>query len=245
MYYTSPTFGSAIHNSIPAFTFVMASVLTYDILAVHKISCRSLAVTVDSYIITSPEKMLNRIWGCVYFIGQCLSYAGWMVVQVPLMKNYPAKLSLSSFTCFFGLIQLLVIAVFIEMGMKHWHIQSVEVVFMILYVGIANSGIVYFLMTWCIQKGGPVFAATCLPVQTILVVVMAFMFLGDQLYSGVVFGGILIAAGLYLVLWGKTVEEKFANQDDEATTLRTQLLDHKQGRIPCYSSHPKTILLHT
>nr|XP_016446490.1 PREDICTED: WAT1-related protein At3g18200-like [Nicotiana tabacum] len=79
--------------------------------------------------------------------------------------------------------------------------------------------LVPILFTACLEgphisKGGPVFAATYLPVQIILVAVMAFVFLGDQLYSGVVFGGILIAAGLYLVLWGKTEGEKIARDFD-------------------------------
>lgn len=47
-----------------------------------------------------------------------------------------------------------------------------------------SSGIVISLQTWCIQKGGPVFVAIFQPVQTVLVAVMAFVILGDQLYTG-------------------------------------------------------------
>lgn len=55
----------------------------------------------------------------------------------------------------------------------------------IIYVqGIVASGLVISLQTWCIAKGGPVCVAVFQPVQTILVAIMAAMFLGDQLYSG-------------------------------------------------------------
>ncbi|CAI9786884.1 unnamed protein product [Fraxinus pennsylvanica] len=52
------------------------------------------------------------------------------------------------------------------------------------FQGIISSGIVIALQTWCIQKGGPVFVASFQPVQTVLVAGMAFVILGDQLYSG-------------------------------------------------------------
>lgn len=53
-----------------------------------------------------------------------------------------------------------------------------------LVQGIVSSGIVIYLQTWCIYKGGPVFVAVFQPVQTVLVAIMAFLILGDQLYSG-------------------------------------------------------------
>lgn len=35
----------------------------------------------------SSEKMLNWTWGCIYLLGHCLSWAGWMVLQVSLITN--------------------------------------------------------------------------------------------------------------------------------------------------------------
>ena len=54
-------------------------------------------------------------------------------LQAPVLKKYPAKLSLTSFTCFFGVIQFMVIAAFVETDFEHWKIQSGEEVFTILY----------------------------------------------------------------------------------------------------------------
>lgn len=130
-----------------------------------------------------------------------------------MLKKYPAKLSLTSFTLFFGLIQFLFIAAFTERDPTHWKIVSGEEIFTILYAvrlhttsfivymfitshqglssitmhilqGIISSGLVIVLQTWCIQKGGPVFVASFQPVQTVLVAGMASIILGDQLYSG-------------------------------------------------------------
>jgi len=55
------------------------------------------------------------------------------LVQAPVVKKYPAKLTLTSFTCFFGLIQFLIIAAFAEDDWENWKIQSLEELFIILY----------------------------------------------------------------------------------------------------------------
>jgi len=57
-------------------------------------------------------------------------------MQAPVVKKYPAKLTLTSFTCFFGLIQFLIIAAFTENDFEKWKIQSSEELFTILYAVI-------------------------------------------------------------------------------------------------------------
>ncbi|KAK4706680.1 hypothetical protein R3W88_033759 [Solanum pinnatisectum] len=83
-------------------------------------------------------------------------------MQAPMLKNYLAKLSLTSFTCFFGLIQLLAIAAFTERDPTHWKIQSRE-------------------ETWCIQKGGPVYVASFQPVILRRLLIMFGLYL-SKLY---------------------------------------------------------------
>ncbi|KAK4280741.1 hypothetical protein QN277_012322 [Acacia crassicarpa] len=246
LYYASPTFASAMQNSVPAITFVMASALRLEELNIARRDgmakvIGTIASVGGASVITlykgppllhqihhlqadftseteSSMKMQNRTWGCIYLIGHCLSWAGWMVFQAPVVKKYPPKLTLTSFTCFFGLIQFLIIAAFVETDMERWKIQSTEELFTILYAGVVASGIVISLQTWCIQKGGPVFVAIFQPMQTFLVVVMAALILGDQLYSGGVIGAILIVLGLYLVLWGKTYEKRMTIPEEPSLT---------------------------
>lgn len=57
-------------------------------------------------------------------------------LQAPTLKKYPVKLTLTSFTCFFGLIQFLVIRVFVETEFENWKILSGEELFTILYAVI-------------------------------------------------------------------------------------------------------------
>ncbi|KAG1361348.1 protein WALLS ARE THIN 1 [Cocos nucifera] len=261
---TSPTFASAIQNSVPAITFLMAALLRqaritlYLSLLIYLIEkvridrrdgiaklAGTLACVAGASVITlykgptifSPSHGLNQpsprptptmLWlgdaegknwtlGCLYLIGHCLSWSGWLVLQAPVLKKYPARLSVTSYTCFFGVIQFLVIAAFIERDAEAWIFHSGSELFTILYAGFIASGVAFAVQIWCIDRGGPVFVAVYQPVQTLVVAIMASIALGEQFYLGGIIGAILIVAGLYLVLWGKSEERAFAAR--EATVL--------------------------
>ncbi|XP_073049707.1 WAT1-related protein At3g18200-like, partial [Primulina eburnea] len=136
--------------------------------------------------------------------------------------------SLTTFTFFFGLIQFLIIAAFVQRDPKHWQIQSDEEIFTIFYAGVISSGIVIYLQTWFIQKGGPVFVASFQPAQTVLVAGMAFVILGDQLDSGYdktsVIGAVLVMIGLNIVLWDKAAAETNIKIQHNDETLTKHLL---------------------
>ncbi|CAL9145973.1 unnamed protein product [Musa hybrid cultivar] len=236
--YTSPTFASAIQNSVPAITFLMAAVLMNRIEKVRidrrdgiaklvgTLACVGGATVITLYkgpTIFGPSRALNgadqlmaptmgKDWtlGCLYLIGHCLSWSGWLVLQAPLLKKYPARLSVTSYTCFFGVIQFLVIAAFIERDAEAWKFHSGGEFFTILYAGFVASGIAFAVQIWCIDRGGPVFVAVYQPVQTLVVAIMAAIALGEEFYLGGIIGAIFIIAGLYLVLWGKSEERGFA-----------------------------------
>lgn len=71
--------------------------------------------------------------GCIYLIGHCLSWSGWLVLQSPVLKKYPARLSVTSWTCFYGLIQFVIIAAIAERDAQSWIFHSGGEVFTILY----------------------------------------------------------------------------------------------------------------
>jgi hypothetical protein len=53
--------------------------------------------------------------------------------QVPVLKRYPARLSVLSLTCIFGLIQFVAIAIFTEEDLSRWKVSSGGELFTILY----------------------------------------------------------------------------------------------------------------
>ncbi|KHN45892.1 Auxin-induced protein 5NG4 [Glycine soja] len=268
---TSPTFASAIQNSVPAITFLMAVILRQieqvrlnrkDGIAkvAGTIFCVAGATVITLYkgpTIYSPSPPLqsessvvvefgtlsslgdakgkNWTLGCLYLIGHCLSWSAWLVLQAPVLKKYPARLSVTSYTCFFGLIQFLVIALIVERDAQAWIFQSGGEVFTILYAGVVASGIAFAVQIWCIDRGGPVFVAVYQPVQTLVVAIMASLALGEEFYLGGIIGAVLIVVGLYFVLWGKSEERKFAKEHAAITSTP----EHSGIRS---SSHAKTLL---
>ncbi|XP_058759816.1 protein WALLS ARE THIN 1-like [Vicia villosa] len=254
---TSPTFASAVQNSIPAITFLMAVILRIERVKINRkdglakvagtILCVIGATIITLYkgpIIYTPSRHLNNtstmitqvtttttpiidFWkmslgdakgknwtlGCVYLFGHCLSWSAWLVFQAPILQKFPARLSLTSYTCFFGLLQFLLIALVCERNSHAWLFTSSGEVFTMLYVGVVASGIASAVQTWCIDKQGPVFVAIYQPIQTFVVAFMASIALGEEFYLGGIIGAILIVAGLYLVLWGKNEESKFSKEN--------------------------------
>ncbi|URE12643.1 EamA-like transporter family [Musa troglodytarum] len=253
LYYLSPTYASAIQNSVPAITFAMAAALRLEQININsRYGVAKVVGTVASVggatIITlykgppllhhhhhaklflgaSSNTILNWTLGCVYVLGNCVAWSGWMVLQVPVLKKYPARLSVTAITCFFGLIQFLIIAAFSEKDIESWKVHSGGELFTILYAGLVASGISFSPQIWCIDRGGPLFVAVFQPVQTVVVALMAAVILGDQLYSGGIIGSILIVFGLYFVLWGKSKEKKATEQVMEED-LRGHLLDQEKS----------------
>ncbi|MCL7051096.1 hypothetical protein MKW94_014792 [Papaver nudicaule] len=261
LYYASPTFASAMQNSVPAITFVMAAALRLENVSIARRDgmakilgtvasvggamvitlykgpallhstlspfTASSIVNQDTLDLSYQNKAQNWTLGCLFLVGHCFSWAAWMVFQAPVLKKYPAKLTVTSFTCFFGLLQFLVIAAFAETDIEKWKFQSTGELLTILYAGVVASGLVLSIQTWCIHKGGPVSVAVFQPLQTVLVAIMAALVLGDQLYSGGIIGAIFIMIGLWLVLWGKKEEKKWENGSEKDNDLTKNLLDEE------------------
>ncbi|KAB8082371.1 hypothetical protein EE612_004262 [Oryza sativa] len=243
LYHLSPTYASAIQNTVPAITFAMAAVLRLEQVDLGK--RHGVAKVVGTVVsiggatvitlykglplfnhnlniksLSSSSLILNWTLGCVFILGHCLSWSGWMVLQVPVLKRYPARLSVLSLTCIFGLLQFLVIAAFTEEDLSRWKVNSGSELFTILYAGLVASGVAFALQIWCIDRGGPLFTAVFQPVQTVAVAVMAAIILGDQLYSGGIIGAVLIVIGLYFVLWGKSEEKKSKNNLQDQSSVQ-------------------------
>ncbi|XP_023537133.1 protein WALLS ARE THIN 1-like isoform X2 [Cucurbita pepo subsp. pepo] len=242
---TSPTFASAIQNSVPAITFLMAVLLRIEQVRLKRkdgiakvvgtLCCVAGATVITLYkgpAVYSPATTITvqstagklmgpgmfpslgdakgKSWtlGCVYLFGHCLSWSAWLVLQAPVLKKYPARLSVTSFTCFFGLVQFFIIATAFERDAQAWLFHSDAEAFSIVYAGVVASGIAFAVQIWCIDRGGPVFVAVYQPVQTFVVALMASFALGEEFYLGGIIGAVLIISGLYLVLWGKSEEKK-------------------------------------
>lgn len=71
--------------------------------------------------------------GGIFLFGHCLCWSGWIVMQAFVLKKYSAPLTVSAFTCFFGIVQFVTIAAFFEKDPKAWQLNSSGETYSILY----------------------------------------------------------------------------------------------------------------
>ncbi|GFS46454.1 walls Are Thin 1 [Actinidia rufa] len=178
----------------------------------------------------------NWTLGCLFLIGHCLSWAGWLVLQAPVLKRYPARLSFTSYQCFFGVLQFLVIAAFLERDPQAWLVHSRGELLSVFYAGVVASGIAFAVQIWCIDRGGQCSWRCINLFRLLLSLSWPLSALGEQFYYlGGIIGAVLIILGLYFVLWGKSEERKFAAQKAAIQSPT----DHGNSRTP---SHIKSSL---
>uniref|UniRef100_A0A7N2M0D9 WAT1-related protein n=1 Tax=Quercus lobata TaxID=97700 RepID=A0A7N2M0D9_QUELO len=204
---TSATFASATENSVPAITFLMASIFRME--QVHLERKDGIAKVVGTVSSVAGSLVITLYRGPTLF-GSNLR---WIVLQTPVLKKYPARLSSTSYTYFFSIFQFLVIAALFEKDSQVWIVHSTDEIFTIFYTGLVASAMTYAIQMYVIDKAGPVFVSVYLPLQTLLVAIIEAVALGEKFYLGGIIGAVLIVAGLYLVVWGKSEERKFDEEE--------------------------------
>ncbi|CAD6338860.1 unnamed protein product [Miscanthus lutarioriparius] len=118
----------------------------------------------------------------------------------------------------------------------------VSIIIISIHQGIVATGLAWSLKIWCINKGGPLFIAVFQPLQTVMVAILAAIFLGDQLYTGGVIGAAIIVIGLYSVLWTKSMEKKGACDLETETSPTSHICVQKSSSSiaqiqPTYEAH--------
>eukprot|EP00253_Pinus_taeda_P009598 PITA_09598 len=239
LYYTSSTFAAAAFNLVPVLTFTMATFLRLENVNIRSVrgqakivgivmcvggamvmtlykgpALKFLSFGVKSNQVASSSKH-NSILGSILVFGAVLVWSTCITFQAPVLKRYPAQLSLTALTSLIGAAESALIAVICEHKKSNfwavgWNIELLSV----LYAGIICSGLAMFLQIWCVRKKGPVFVAIFNPVNTIVTAILELVILHVYLRVGSVVGAILVVVGLYATLWGKAMDTK-TEADDE------------------------------
>ncbi|MFQ6665393.1 hypothetical protein Gotur_032148 [Gossypium turneri] len=237
--YTSPTFVATLFNTIPSWTFIIAVILRMEVVNVKnprgmaKIlgTLISLAgvTTITLYKGPAVQRLsaaivhINRhsgsahenwVKGPILTVASCITWAIWYILQAITLKKYPTQVSLAAWMNGIGGAQSAVFAVCLRHKASAWSIKMFSVNFWsITYSGIC-SAVFVCLQIWCMKEKGPVFVAMFNSLQTVMVVVLAYLVLGERLYTGSIIGGFLVIIGLYLLLWGKDREQSYNKSQD-------------------------------
>ncbi|KAG6739797.1 hypothetical protein POTOM_057412 [Populus tomentosa] len=230
LYLASSSMASAMGNLVPAITFVMAFLIGLEKINIR--SFRSIAKIGGTVICVSGAismallrgpKLLNTtifesggedwLLGCLLIFASTFCWSIWLILQVPVTASYPDHLSLSAWLCFLATLQSGILTLFLEKDLDAWKLHSYLEVAGCLFTGIIGSGISFFGQAWVISQRGPLFSAMFNPLSTVIVTVLAAIFLHEEIYTGSLIGAVAVITGLYIVLWGKAKD--FIKDEDK------------------------------
>ncbi|KAL5202415.1 hypothetical protein ABZP36_013367 [Zizania latifolia] len=234
--YTSATVASATSNSVPVVTFFLAVLLRLEVIRLRSLSgvakmagvglCLGgvLVIALYSGPAISPlnhhrafggghdaaaGSMGSRArWmkGTFLMLLSNATWSMWIVLQASLLKEYPNKLLATLLQCLLSTLQSLLLAAVVERDPAAWRLHLDTGLLAVAYSGFIVTGVSFYLQAWCIEKKGPVFLAMSNPLCFVFTIFCSSFFLGEIVHLGSVVGGILLVAGLYSVLWGKSKE---------------------------------------
>lgn len=273
LYLASSSMASAMSNLLPAVTFVITLIVGLEKIKIQ--SLRSIAKIVGTVLcvagaiamaLLKGPKLLNAellpnksvlgsavddywLLGCLLLFGSSICWSLWLILQVPVSASYPDHLSLSAWMCFMATLQSAVVALFVERDLETWKMNSYLQLACCFFSGIVGSGISFYAQAWVISKRGPLFSAMFNPLNTVIVTILAAIFLHEEIYMGSAVGAVTVIVGLYTVLWGKAKDiggmnaEKHLSTQNVDSKIVSVIIDGSVDRTRCKTDLEEPLLL--
>ncbi|KAL3504472.1 hypothetical protein ACH5RR_034313 [Cinchona calisaya] len=170
--------------------------------------------TSSSSIIKSTSQG-EFVKGCLILLLSNITWSAWLIMLGPIVKEYPAKIRLTTLQCFFSCLQSSIFAIAMNRDVSSWRLGWDVNLFSVAYCGIIVTGITYWMQLWAVEKKGPVFTAMFTPLALIITAIVSALLWKEILHLGSVCGAILLVGGLYCVLWGKNKEARIERETEK------------------------------
>nr|BAJ88766.1 predicted protein [Hordeum vulgare subsp. vulgare] len=211
--YTTATFAITFTNLAPVLTFLIAVLLRVESLNMkNKAGAAKIIGTLMSFagvmLLTlykgvalthqaepsgqhaeaaaAAAESGKKSWtlGTLALLANCLCFSFWLLLQSRLTKKYPALYSSTAYMFVISSLQGGGLTAAIQRRASVWVLTKPVEIVTVLYTGILGSGVGYVLMTWCVEKRGPVFTSSFIPIIQIMVAIIDFFFLHENIYLG-------------------------------------------------------------
>lgn len=146
-------------------------------------------------------------FGGLCLIGNCACMAVFINLQAPLLKRFPAPVSVLAYSYGLGALCMAVAGYFTVTSPEDWALGWNADLATVLYNGAIASALNFAIMGWCLNRVGPLFVSSYIPLQPVIAGGLSLVFLGSTIYLGSIIGSVLVIVGLLLVSWSR--EETF------------------------------------
>ncbi|CAM8985772.1 unnamed protein product [Rhodiola kirilowii] len=247
--HTTPTIACAASNTFPAITYIVGIIVGMEKLKIKGRAgqakvfgtciCVGGAMVLSFYhgpILQVPQSGVHwkfvegttekssghnsSFLGPLLVICCCVSLAFWLMVQTKLSQNYPVPFTNTTLMCFWSIFPSALVSVIVNHKPSDWSLKLPIRLVSVLYAAIVSSAVGFWLMSWVAGKRGPLYVSIFSPLLLVIVAILSWALLDEQLFVGTLLGSILIVAGLYIVLWGK--KEEMEESPKATSTTRSE-----------------------
>eukprot|EP00253_Pinus_taeda_P001179 PITA_01179 len=175
----------------------------------------------DNHTSVAAAASDSKEWmiGTLLILAATLSWSAMFILQAAVLRKYCAPLSVATLICFLGALQGTVLGVALVREPSQWALRWDINLLTAVYTGVVGSAIAYYVQGLCMRLKGPVFATAFSPLMMIIVAVMGSIILSEHISVGSVVGGVMIAVGLYAVLWGKAKDRMLTSTDQNCSEV--------------------------
>ncbi|KAK3415990.1 WAT1-related protein At1g09380-like [Eucalyptus grandis] len=184
-----------------------------------------------------PTNKGNFLLGPFLLLSISAAWALWFIIQAKLSRKFPAPYTTTTLMSLMASIECAVTGAAIEHRVTAWSLSSGIRLISAIYAGCICSALAFCVMSWCIERKGPLYTAVFNPLLLVITAILSWALLQEKLTVGILVGSTLIIAGLYCVLWGKDKEAKAKIAEEmeaavmcrEREDLELQLPSHRNG----------------
>ncbi|KAI5677616.1 hypothetical protein M9H77_08566 [Catharanthus roseus] len=252
--YTSATYSCAFINIVPVVTFIVALPFRLEKVNLKKISGKAkvlgtligvggslvLALYKGIPLINSTKyqnsvvekaKHGTKDWvvGSLFLFGGSTMWSSWFVIQARIGNKFPFQYSSTAILSFFSAVQSAILCLIVDRNISQWILKGPLEISSVIYAGIVGSGLCYVVMSWCLKQRGPVFTSAFSPFIQIFVAVFDVSLLHEEINLGSILGSIIVIAGMYILLWGKSKEATESEDQCDCNVKNVPNADGEKG----------------